>query len=93
MARSKIYCFLPLAFCNGDFYLAKLSVEEMAKTNRDNILESTIKRLYNLKDIKIVPIALFRGVQSRGNPLNNSGAQPIGTIDKYSTTLQNCQDL
>ncbi len=45
---------------DGDYYLARLSVEESYTTDRDNNFTGTSNRIYNLRDMKITPIEANR---------------------------------
>ena len=42
------------------FYLTRISIEESYSTDRENKFNSTVNRVYNLKDIKITPVEANR---------------------------------
>jgi len=45
---------------NEQFYLVRISIEEAYSTDKDNKFNQTLNRVYNLKDIKITPVAANR---------------------------------
>ena len=66
--------------CNGEFYLADLSVEEFFKTDKEERFEGTQNRLYCFRDIKIAPLEALR-IFSPAVPNKNVGEDTsIGAI-------------
>lgn len=65
---------------DNEMYLAILSIEESYISDRNNVINDTNKRLYNLKEIKTASIRLELGDQSQGLLSNDNRAKPFDAI-------------